>query len=190
MNTIHFISETVLKNNSPISLNVEPSLLNIAITDAQDMRIQNALGTNLYEKIKTLISTGDISTATYTTYKTLLDDYIVPATIYGALNECLNYVRYKVMNKGVMSQNSDNSTPLELEEVKYFQQNILNKAEFKEQRLIDYLIENSTLFPEYTAATNYDDISPASNSYFSGMQLDDETNCERWLGLNKNTKDL
>ena len=52
MNTIYFISETVLKSNSPISLNVEPSLLNIAIVDAQEMRIQNALGTNLYEKIK------------------------------------------------------------------------------------------------------------------------------------------
>lgn len=190
MNTIYFVSETVLKANSPISLNVEPQLLNLAIIDAQEMRVQMALGSNLYNKLITLVDTGDISVITYANYKTLLDNYVVPAVIYWSIVECLSYVRYKIMNKGVQSQNSDNSTPLDLEEIKYFQDSIRNKAEFKSQRLIDYLIENRTLFSEYTQSLDADDIAPVGSSYFSGMVLDDDIDCEKYLGLNKNIRNL
>lgn len=190
MNTIYFISETTLKNNSPINLNVEQQLLNLAILDAQDTRIQMALGSNLYNKIKDLIDTGDISISTYSDYKTLLDDYIVPALISWSTYECLTYVRYKIMNKSVTSQASDNTTPVDLEELKFISAYIMNKAEFKQQRLIDYLVENRTLFAEYTAANDYDDIVPKSNAYFSGLVLDDETDCERFLGLNSRIKKL
>lgn len=186
MNTTFFISETVLKNNSPISLNVEPQLLNIAIQDAQELHIQMALGSLLYQKIIDLIGDNSISTAT--DYKTLLDNYIVPATISWSIVESLSYIRFKIMNKSVTSQASDNTTPIELEELKYLHAQIKDKAEFRQQRLIDYLIENRTLFPEYTAATDIDDIVPSQNGYFSGMQLDDECGCEKYLGLNKNTR--
>ena len=188
--TIYFVSETVLKNNSPISLNVEPQLLNIALTDAQEMHVQMALGSLLYEKLKTLISTGDISTATYTDYKTLLDNYVVPATISWALVESLSYIRFKIMNKSVTSQASDNTAPADLEELKYLHSQLRDKAEFKQQRLINYLIENRTKYSEYTATTDIDDIDPACNGYFSGIVLDDDCDCSRYLGLNSHTEDI
>lgn len=193
MNTIYLISENTLKNHSPINLNVEQSLLNLAINEGQEQHIQMALGSKLYQKILDIVVDGTIKTdPNMSDYKTLLDNYIAPALIYWSLVECLNYVRYKIMNKGVQVQNSDNSNTPELEEIKYFQQAITNKAEFKQQRLIDYLIENSTLFSEYTSTIDYDDIAPESNGYFSGMQLDNdyEDLCEKYLGLPKNYRSI
>lgn len=193
MNTIYLISENTLKNHSPINLNVEQSLLNLAINEGQEQHIQMALGSLLYQKILDIVVDGTIKTdPNMSDYKTLLDNYIAPALIYWSLVECLNYVRYKIMNKGVQVQNSDNSNTPELEEIKYFQQAITNKAEFKQQRLIDYLIENSTLFSEYTSTIDYDDIAPESNGYFSGMQLDNdyEDLCEKYLGLPKNYRSI
>lgn len=192
MTTVQLISETTLKNNSPINLNVEQSLLNLAINEGQEQHIQMALGSKLYQKILDIVVDGTIKTdPNMSDYKILLDNYIAPALIYWSIVECLNYVRYKIMNKGVQVQNSDNSNTPELEEIKYFQQAITNKAEFKQQRLIDYLIENSTLFSEYTSTIDYDDIAPESNGYFSGMQLDDDYDyCEKYLGLPKNYRSI
>lgn len=190
-NKVYFVSETYVKNNTPINLNVEQQLINLAIYDAQVLHVQMVLGSNLYKKLETLISTGDISDPANVNYKTLLDDYVQPAVAQWALAECIPYIRYKIMNKSVSGQNSDNSTPIDLEELKYLQASLSNKAEFYTQRVADYVMANMTLFPEYSTADSIDDILPETNAYFSGMQLDDDGDAyERFLGLNKNTKDI
>lgn len=190
MNVIYFIDETMFKDLTPVNLNVEQHLINMSIQDAQLLHLQMTLGTKLYKKLESLISSKDISLPANAVYKTLLDDYVVKAVAYWALAECAVYVRYKIMNKGVQSQNSENSTPIELEELKYIQERMRNSAEFYSQRIADYLCANSTLYPEYTSATDLDEIDPSSVSYFSGMQLDDYDDCDKKLGLNSHTKDI
>lgn len=186
MAKVYFISEAYLKQNTPINLNVEPQLVNLAILEAQQIYIQTALGTDLYKKIESLIVSASISGV----YKTLLDDYISPALTQYSLYEVIPYIRFKIMNKSIGGQSSDNSTPAELEEIKFLQANIKNKAEYLGQRLMDYLIANSKLYPEYLSNTDIDDIKPNSNSYFCGLQLDDDYNCDRFIGYNKNNKNL
>jgi hypothetical protein len=190
-NKVYFVSDTFIKQNSIINLNVEPQLINLAIIDSQVLHIQMALGSDLYKKLETLISGGTISNNSNVNYKTLLDDYVVPAVLQWTLFECIPYIRYKIMNKSVAGQSSDNSTPIELEELKYIQAQFSNKAEFYTQRLADYLLAHMTLFPEYTSADSIDDIRPSTTQYFAGMQLDESIDaCERFLGLNKNTRDI
>lgn len=180
---IYFISETYIKKNSTVSLNVEPALINTAIIDAQVLHIQSVLGTKLYKKIENLIETNTLSNPGNENYKLLLDDYIMATTLQWTIYECLPYIRFKIMNKSVNSQNSDNSTPIELEEMKFFMSNLRNKAEFYSQRMSDYICANITLFPEYKA-TQIDEMEPSSISYFSGIQLDEPTYAtERFLGL-------
>lgn len=181
---VYFISESDLKNNTTINQNVEQSLLNSSILDAQLLHIQMILGSKLYKKIESLISLGTITNPTNSYYKLLLDDYIRPATIQWTLAECVPYIRYKIMNKSISGQSSDNSTPIELEELKYLQAQFINKAEFYTQRIADYLLSNLNHFPEYTQATAIDDIIPSTNAYFSGIQLDEGTqDLRRSLGL-------
>ena len=190
MANVYFISETYFKDNTPVNINVESQLVNMSILDAQLLHIQTALGSILYKKLEALISSGDISDPANVNYKTLLDDYVQRATAMWALYEATTYIRYKLMNKGVQSQTSDNSTPVDLEELKYIQSKMMNSAEWYTQRIADYLLSNTTLFPEYTAAADIDDITPSSNAYFSGIVLDDCDECDRFLGLNSHTTDL
>ena len=134
--------------------------------------MQQALGTPLYTKICDLIISNDIENSTYSRYKTLLSDYIRPAHAYHTFAEAIVYIRFKFMNKSVSGENSDNSTPVDLDELKYIKDQITNKAEFLTERLIEYLCDNSTYWPEYTTAS--DDIVASKTGYYSGMNLDDD----------------
>lgn len=188
MSKVYFIDSTYVTNSTPINLNVEPQLLNSAIIEAQIIHIQSVIGTKLYKKMEQLITGATMATAG--NYKILMDDYIRPSLVHWSLYECIPYVHFKIMNKGVVNQNSDNSTSSDLEEIKFLQQQIKNKAEFITQRLVDYLISNMSLFPEYTTNNDYDEMQPSGNAYFSGLVLDDDYDCERFLGKNDRTKSI
>jgi hypothetical protein len=187
---VYFISEQYLKDNTSISMNVEPQLLNIAIQDAQNIHIQPLLGGTLYKKLCDLIVDGTIGATANEKYKTLLDDYVAPATSQWALAECLPYIRWKLMNKSVSSQQSDNTTPADLEEIKFLKAELRNKAEFYGERIVDHLKANYTLYPEYIDLTNSENMPPNGNAYFGGIQLDDVYDCDKWLGLNSRTRNI
>lgn len=186
-NKIYFINQQYLKDNSVLNLNIEPQLINQAIIESQYIHIQQMIGTDLYKKFEYLISGNTISN--HTDYKLLLDDYIIPCLVNYSIYESIPYIRFKMMNKSVGGQSSDNSTPADLEEIKFLQANIKNKAEFLGERLISYLINHTSLYPEYST-NECDDIKPEITNYFCGIQLDDDLNCDRFLGYNDKTRSL
>ena len=189
MNKTYIITESWFKDNTPVNLNVEPKLLNMGILDAQILHLQNLLGSKLYNKIITLIQSGSISTP----YKELLDNYILDVVKYYTLVEILPYISYKIMNKSVTQQNSDNSTPITTEDLKFYQETFRNKAQFYGQRLADHLLNNSSLYPEYLSGLSIEDIKPETNSYFSGMVLDEDEfirQHRRIMGYNDGCIDL
>jgi hypothetical protein len=75
------ISEQKLKDNTPINENVDSSELRFCILQAQNIQIQESLGTNLYEKLLQIVDNGTISDPSNLNYKLLLDNYIQPTLI-------------------------------------------------------------------------------------------------------------
>ena len=73
-----FVSDTYVKKKSIISGNVDPDSMLQFIETAQDMHVQNYLGTELYKKLMLLVSNGTIVDAANSDYKGLLDDFIKP----------------------------------------------------------------------------------------------------------------
>lgn len=164
-----FITTQYLKDNTVINSNVDQELLQPYIEIAQDVRIEPILGTDLYNKLK-----SDIEGSTITgNYKILLDDYVQKCLAQWSLYEGLPFLEYKLTNKSVSKKSSDNSTPSDLDEIKYLRQGIRDIAEYFSQRISDYLCANQSLFPEYTSNSDSDDIHPNSTSYFSGLYLGD-----------------
>ena len=191
--TVYFISEQYVKENSPVSLAADAKLISVAILDAMEVYIQPALGTRLYAKLKSLISAGTITDSANSEYKDLLDNYVARAVLYHTVSELTTFVRWKITNKSVDGQSSDNGQPSDLEEFKYFRGELRNKAEFYTQRLIDRLSERgSEYLPEYGEPTNEDEIDPRSNAYKTGMALDDDDTCEclRKMGYNNGIRGL
>lgn len=191
MDRTYLISTEFLKAHTIINNNVTDELLNNAIFEAQVIHIQQTIGTKLYDKLLTLVRTNDIHQPQYADYKNLLDGYVMECTAYWALYECLPYIRYKVVNKGVETQNSEWSNGVDLQELNRLQESIADKAQFFTRRLSDFILQNRNLYPEYIMNNKIDELHPNGGEYFSGFQFDSYgCPCERTMGLPKNTIDL
>lgn len=174
MSKILFISEAYLKQFSNVHDNVDPKYIKEGIRKAMDKYIQPALGTNLYNTIENNIevSSGNMSP---NLYKTLVDTLIMPAMKEWAIYEMRYELHFKITNKGVVTQQSENSTSAELAAIDRIFDKRKNDAEWYTQRLIDYLCVNASSFPEYNNNTD-PQIQSQKNAYSSGWYLGEWNN--------------
>lgn len=119
---------------------------------AQDIHIQNYLGTKLYDKINDDIVAGTLSSP----YTTLLSKYVKPMVIHWAMVEYLPYSAYTIANKGVYKHNSENSTNVEKNEVDFLIEKERDVAQHYTNRFLDYICYNTATFPEYNTNSNGD----------------------------------
>lgn len=133
---------------------------------AQDIHIQNYLGTKLYDKINDAIVAGTLSSP----YTTLLSKYIKPMVIHFSMVEYLPYASYTIANKGVYKHNSENSTNVEKDEVDFLIAKERDVAQHYTNRFIEYMSFNQSLFPEYNANSN-GDMYPDSEANFVSWVL-------------------
>lgn len=171
MSRVLFLSTYRLKKNTPIQQNVDDDLLNPYIYKAQETHIQQILGTNLYDKIATLIQTNGISNPANSNYKTLLDDYIVPCLIEYSFYEVMPFISLKITNKSIVRGNAEFAVEGDLADLKYLRQTVLDIAQFYAQRVSNYLKQYSYNFPEYFTNSGLDKIVPNSTSYFNGVYI-------------------
>lgn len=128
---------------------------------AQDIHIQNYLGTKLYDKINDDIVDGTLTSP----YTTLLSKYIKPMVIHFAMVEYLPYSAYTIANKGVYKHNSENSTNVEKNEIDFLIEKERDVAQHYTNRFIDYMSFNQSLYPEYNLNSN-GDMYPDSEANF------------------------
>ena len=97
MATILFITPKDLKSNTILNGNVDTDLFIQFIKIAQQMHVQNYVGTKLYDAIGLKIAnktlTGD--------YLSLVIDYIQPMLIHYAMVDYLPFANYQIRNGGV-----------------------------------------------------------------------------------------
>ena len=104
------LSWTKLKQYSDINDSVDPELLKNNIRTAQDIELQRIIGTVLYDKVLTLVSSNEIDDAANAVYKTLLDDYIQNMLLYAAYYETLESIFIRPRNNGLLTpQGGENS---------------------------------------------------------------------------------
>ena len=166
MATVLFIKIQDLKKNTIIDGNVDVDKLLPYIKLAQEIHIQNFLGTKLYEALETKI-TGDTLTGDYLT---LVNNYIQPALIHFAMMDYLPFAAYQVKNAGVFKHISENAESVTKNEVDYLVNKEREFAEYYIRRMIDYLSFNNNLFPEYNQNAN-EDVYPDKDSLFNGWVL-------------------
>jgi len=166
-----FISESKLKDSTAINLNVDPNTILPYILQAQRIYIEPKLGTTLYEKLESLITAGTIGNVGNEAYKTLVDEYIGDCLPSWAFHMCIPYLRFKTENGNIYSKTSETGTALSTEEAQHLREEVRNNAEYFTERMIKYITNNITLFPEYNTNSGAD-ISPDRNAYYNGMNLE------------------
>tara|TARA_R110000824_G_scaffold67687_2_gene175265 strand:+ start:3141 stop:3719 length:579 start_codon:yes stop_codon:yes gene_type:complete len=175
MSYVLFISEAKLKDSTAINLNVDVELLLPYVRQAQKLYVETKLGTNLNNKLKDLITTGTVGSVGNEAYKTLLDDYIGDMLPNWALYNCIPFLRFKVENGNIYSKISETGNALSTEEAQHLREEVRNTAEYYTERMIDYICNNNSLFPEYSTNSGAD-VTPDRNAFYNGMNLERPNN--------------
>jgi hypothetical protein len=171
MSYVLLISEQKLKDSTAINLNVDVNILLPYVLQAQTLYIEPKLGTQLYEHIKSLIQAGTIGNVGNAAYKTLLDDYISFVLVNYSFYHAIPYLRFKVENGNIYSKTSENGTALTTEESQSLREEISNTAQYYTERLIEYIRNNTSDYPEYSTNSGAD-VNPDKNAYYNSMNLE------------------
>tara|TARA_R110002020_G_scaffold223854_1_gene433094 strand:- start:387 stop:950 length:564 start_codon:yes stop_codon:yes gene_type:complete len=162
-----FISEDKLKDSTAINMNVDVDLLLPFVRQAQKLYIETKLGTDLTDKLKAEITAGTLAGA----YKTLVDDYIGDCLPSLSFYHAIPFLRFKVENGNIYSKTSETGTALSTEEAQHLREEVLNTGQYYLERMIDYVTNNLSSFPEYSTNSGAD-VSPDRNAYYNGMNLE------------------
>lgn len=162
-----FITRTDLAKNTILNGNVDTDKFIQFIKIAQQMHIQNYLGSALYNKIEQDVIDGTLAGD----YLSLVQDYVQPMLIHFAMVDYLPFASYEVKNGGLFKHRTETSDSVTKDEVDFLVQKHRNFADFYTRRFIDYMAFNSQQkFPEYWNNNN-EDMYPDREANFVGWVL-------------------
>jgi len=160
------VSEQRLKQWTQLDDNVRLNEITPHILQAQDIYIQNLIGTALYTRLKAGVIADDLNADE----DLLLNDYVGKTLMQYALYMILPSIKYKVVNQGIVNGTSEETAPTTLEELRYLRGTVLDTAEFYATRLVEFFRDNPGMFPEYTNPGNDGMMPDKTDQYFSGLQ--------------------
>jgi len=170
---ILFVSEARMKAYTALDENVRVDDITPFVLNAQDIYIQPLLGTKFYKHLQSVIKSG-IYTDDY--QKDLIQDYIAKPLMHYALYLMLPFIKYKVVQKGVLNGASEETGATSLDELKYLSQTTIDTAEFFAARLVKELKEYPNRFPQYQSPGTTGMLPDKSTPYFSGLVIRNKKN--------------
>ena len=170
------ISENKLKAFTNINKSVDIDTIRAEIGIAQDIHLQNLLGTLFYDHLLNQISsTGNTFNADELT---LVNDYIADYLIQTAYYEMIPHLHFRTMNRGIVKGDMESATGVDIDTMKYLRTIQKQRADFYMMRLQDYLItgRGQNKFPQYNTQSSIDGMLPAkSEKYNSPIYLNHTT---------------
>jgi len=163
---VFFVSPGRVKRDTALQSTVDESVIRPFIQIAQDRHIWPALGTKLYEHLKTEIKLNRLSGD----YETLVNTYIMPALSQFVFTELAYVVRLRFSNNSITIANSEVGSSASIADVRLVKEQAESIAMFYRERMINYLCDNTELFPQYTQNTG-SDLSPSTRNYFQGLNV-------------------
>lgn len=161
-----FISREDLVRYTPISGNLDFDKVVQYIEIAQDIHIHQLLGSRLYKKLQSDILSNSLSGD----YLTLVDRYIKPTLSQYALLEYLPFSQYSISNKGVFKKTSESSVILTKDDLNEMKEASRDTAQHYAARMVDYLMNYPTEFPEYLT-NNKEEVHPQRDISFGGWHI-------------------
>lgn len=138
------------------------------IWDSQELRIKPIIGTGLYDELLSQVRGSTLTSLN----QTLLFTYINPVLKYYILCDGAPLFTYKLRNKGIVTQSSDNAQPANISEIDRLVRLYEDKAQSYADRLMNYLIQNNTSYPlYYNPGDGVDTIYPKQNQFNIGWRL-------------------
>ena len=161
-----FITPEDVKRFTSMSGNLDEDKFIQYVKTAQDLDIQDKLGSNLFEKISADIIGGTLIEP----YASLVNTFIKPALLHWTMVRFLPFAPFTIANKGVFKHSSENSEGVSEQEITKLIEAEKATASHYTDRLIAYIINNKTDFPEYSNNTD-EDMHPDTQNVLGGWLL-------------------
>ena len=170
-----FVTQNDIKANSIVSGSVDPDKFLQFVKIAQEIHIQNYLGTRLYERIQLYVTNNGSQNGTFSgndsdPEKILLDKFVKDMTLYWAMVDYIKVGAFEITNKGVLRHTSETAELASIEDLDYLTTKYRDLAQYYTNQFIEFMPYNQQTYPEYNTNKN-DDRYPSRDSYFGGMQI-------------------
>ena len=176
-NTVLLVSEQRMKDWTSLDNNIRIDVLTPSILNAQEIYIQDTLGTPFFNRLKEGVRLNDLTTDE----SDFLRDYVGPALMQYALYLIMPNLKYKFVEKGIVSGASEETTGTTLEELKYLRETALDTAQFYDERMKEFLKDYPNMFPIYRTWNTIGMAPNKQNTYFSGLQTDIPRRNDLWI---------
>ena len=148
MRTVILIQPDNLTRNTILGGNIDVDLYLPAIKNAQNTRVRELLGKELYIKMMDLFENDTLNEADNELYKELYDDYLEDLVIFSAAEIYLTFGAYKVANNGITKmQSSEGATSVSKEEVDYLVNASRKMYDFSKREFLKWI--KTVEIPEY-----------------------------------------
>ena len=162
-----FASPDYLRRLTQVNLSVDDERIVPALVLSQDKHLQPYLGTRLYERLLEILA-GGTPNANETL---LLDTHCRRVVVWWAMVELLPDLHTFIDGAGLLTRSveggdtaGDNLVSLAVERAR-------QNAAFYTTRMIDYLLFNQNLYPEYNVAAE-EEMPAETNAYYqAGMTI-------------------
>ena len=147
METTQLINIPTIFEITSVSDNIDEAAITGFLANAQLRYIETAVGTAMYQDMIAEVISGG------TTYNDFNEAYLYPALAYLTVSDYLPFAHYKIQKKGITKSGSDNSTPVEIDELSIILKRTEATANFYLNRMIAYLDDNKDSYPLYRGNT-------------------------------------
>lgn len=136
------VTSQEIKTNTSMGGNVDSDKYMHLLDVVQVMILENVLGTKLYDKIITDFNEGNTNNLAGD-YLIMFNDYIKPILWHSVFAEYLRDGIIIAANGGIFTHQSDNSTPSDLDNIKWVAKNSQSRADVYIDRLTRFLVDKS-----------------------------------------------
>lgn len=147
-------NENIIKSVTNIFDNMSGTYLLPSIKTAQDIDLEDVLGTVLMEELQKEVYENEFKED----YKFLLDEYVQPFLTYASIVRLIPIVAYKITNAGIVKTDDEKMTGLAPNEVDKVRTEYQRIADSYKSKLGRYLMANSNLYPELRQCRDMSDI--------------------------------
>ena len=142
---VYILSEVRLKRDF-VDNSMESAVIQQAIRNSQDIFLRSIIGDYLLDTLEDMIENNTLTGE----YKLLVDEYCIPYLEFRTMAE-LQMSSFKLNNAGVNQVYDSNISTLSVEQVKYLEQQYINRASYYENRMTKFLLQSG--IPEYKMNT-------------------------------------
>lgn len=163
------IDDVYLKDYTPLGKSVDVDEITPFIDEAQDIYIQDLLGTPLYNDLVNKLYSG----ITYSTIELSLVELCSKSLAYWTIYMALPSLAIRIRNVGVARAQAEGTQTSTFEEMKYIREEMKNMAEFWATRVVNFICAPGHMvqFPLYNAVSP--DMYPSTIQYDSDIYIED-----------------